>query len=174
MSKELEALRNFISECENDWKTQPKRWVDRAINSNVSKYMDSLKNVLNELERLKKIEKLLDKIKDIINRPDDGIVVELTNIHELMLEESKRYAEIEKLIKEGNKMRKFELINNTEPVKLMAEVGSTCVEIEDSPFLSFIKDFDETKNDFLSVLFTDESGYDYDQMVHISQLKEIE
>ena len=46
MSKELEALRNFISECENDWKTQPKRWVDRAINSNVSKYMDSLKSIL--------------------------------------------------------------------------------------------------------------------------------
>ena len=43
MNKELEALRNFISECENDWKTQPKRWVDGAINSNVSKYMDSLK-----------------------------------------------------------------------------------------------------------------------------------
>lgn len=46
MSKELEALRNFISECENDWKTQPKRWVDGAINSNVSKYMDSLKSIL--------------------------------------------------------------------------------------------------------------------------------
>lgn len=46
MSKELEALRNFISECENDWKTQPKRWVDCAINSNVSKYMDSLKSIL--------------------------------------------------------------------------------------------------------------------------------
>ncbi len=46
MSKELEALRNFISECENDWKTQPKRLVDGAINSNVSKYMDSLKSIL--------------------------------------------------------------------------------------------------------------------------------
>ena len=46
MSKELEALRNFISECENDWKTQPKRWVNGAINSNVSKYMDSLKSIL--------------------------------------------------------------------------------------------------------------------------------
>ena len=46
MSKELEALRNFISECENDWKTQPKRLVDGAINSNVSKYMYSLKSIL--------------------------------------------------------------------------------------------------------------------------------
>ena len=46
MSKELEALRNFISECENDWKTQPNRLVDGAINSNVSKYMDSLKSIL--------------------------------------------------------------------------------------------------------------------------------
>jgi len=46
MSKELEALRNFISECENDWKTQPKRLVNVAINSNVSKYMDSLKSIL--------------------------------------------------------------------------------------------------------------------------------
>ena len=46
MSKALEALRNFISECENDWKTPPKRWVDGAINSNVSKYMDSLKSIL--------------------------------------------------------------------------------------------------------------------------------
>ena len=46
MSKELEALRNFISECENDWKTQPKRLVNGAINSNVSKYMDSLKSIL--------------------------------------------------------------------------------------------------------------------------------
>ena len=45
MSKELEAL-NFISECENDWKTQPNRLVDGAINSNVSKYMDSLKSIL--------------------------------------------------------------------------------------------------------------------------------
>ncbi|MFA5634134.1 MAG: hypothetical protein WC973_03205 [Candidatus Dojkabacteria bacterium] len=30
------------------------------------------------------------------------------------------------------------------------------------------------KKDFLSVVFTDESGFSYDQIVHISQLKEIE
>ena len=71
-------------------------------------------------------------------------------------------------------MRKFELINNTEPAEVMAEIGSTCVEIEDSTFLSYIRSVDETKKDFLSVLFTDESGFEYDQIVHISQLKEIE
>ena len=71
-------------------------------------------------------------------------------------------------------MRKFELINNTEPIKLMAKIGSTCVEIEDSPFLSFIRSVDKTKKDFISVVFNDESGYSYDQIVHISQLKEIE
>jgi len=71
-------------------------------------------------------------------------------------------------------MRKFELINNTEPAEVMAEIGSTCVETEDSTFLSYIRSVDETKKDFLSVVFNDESGYSYDQIVHISQLKEIE
>ena len=71
-------------------------------------------------------------------------------------------------------MRKFELINNIEPSQVMAEVGSTCVEIEDSTILSYLKSIDETKDDSISVVFTDESGFSYDQIVHISQLKEIE
>ena len=49
-------------------------------------------NVLEELvEQAQKQEKLLIQIKDIINRPHDI---------SSMLEESKRYVEIEKLIKE--------------------------------------------------------------------------
>ncbi len=71
-------------------------------------------------------------------------------------------------------MRKFELINNTEPAQVMADVGSTCVEIEDTPFVSFMRSVDKTKKDFLSVVFTDEDGYNYEQIVHLSQLKEIE
>lgn len=71
-------------------------------------------------------------------------------------------------------MRKFELINNTEPAKVAANVGSTCVETEDTPFVSLINSIDKTKKHFLSVVFTDESGFDYEQIVHISQLKEIE
>ena len=70
-------------------------------------------------------------------------------------------------------MRKFELINNTEPAEAIAEIGSTCVETEGSTFLSYIRSVDETKDDFISVVFTDESGFSYDQIVHISQLKEI-
>lgn len=82
--------------------------------------------------------------------------------------------QISSIMEGGNEMRKFELINNIEPAQVMAEVGSTCVEIEDSPFLSFIRTVDETKKDFISVVFNDESGYSYDQIIHISQLKEIE
>ena len=71
MSKELEALRNFISECENDWKTQPKRWVNGAINSNVSKYMDSLKSILTSPtaeEVCKALSEYLDKNVEYHNR----------------------------------------------------------------------------------------------------------
>ena len=78
------------------------------------------------------------------------------------------------IMKGGTKMRKFELINNTEPAQVMAEIGSTCVEIEDGAFVSFLNSLDIIKNDFISVLFTDESGFEYDQIIHISQLKEIE
>lgn len=50
-------------------------------------------------------------------------------------------------------MRKFELINNTEPAEVMAEIDSTCVETEDSTFLSFIRNVDETKKRFFISCF---------------------
>ena len=46
------------------------------------------------------------------------------------------------------------MINNTEPAQVMAEIGSTCVEIEDSAFLSFIRTVDETKKDFYISCFS--------------------
>ena len=60
MSRELEALRNFINECKQDWERQPKKIVDMAISSNVSKYMNSLEGLLTpptEQEELTKAVK---------------------------------------------------------------------------------------------------------------------
>ena len=52
-----------------------------------------LDRVNNALEQAQKQEELLNKIKEIIDRPDDSYIAS-------MLEESKRYYEIYKLIKE--------------------------------------------------------------------------
>ena len=54
-------------------------------------YRHYLDNIRLKLKKAQKQEKLLKQIKDIINRPYDIA---------LMLEESKRYVEIEKLIEE--------------------------------------------------------------------------
>lgn len=54
-------------------------------------YETNIHEVVKALEQAQKQEKLLNKIKDIINRPYDIAS---------MLEESKRYVELEKLIEE--------------------------------------------------------------------------
>ena len=55
------------------------------------KVIDEIQQALNELERLKKQEKLLSKIKEIIDRQDDSYISS-------MLEESQKYYEIKKLM----------------------------------------------------------------------------
>jgi len=56
-------------------------------------YETNMHEVVKSLEQAQKQEKLLNQIKDIINRPDDSYISS-------MLEESKRYVEILKLIRE--------------------------------------------------------------------------
>lgn len=69
---------------------------DTDIETQIYDYNNTV-DIYNELEigiKFKKQEQLLNKIKDIINKPDDSYVSS-------MLEESKRYVEIVKLIKEN-------------------------------------------------------------------------
>lgn len=46
------ALKDFMQECKNDWKTQPAKWVETAINSNVSKAMYGLELLQKRYEEL--------------------------------------------------------------------------------------------------------------------------
>jgi len=60
---------------------------------------DSLMKIKQTLEQAQKQEELLNKIKDIINRPDDSYIISI-------LEQSERYVEIIKLMKELNENEK--------------------------------------------------------------------
>ena len=55
------------------------------------KVINEIQQALNELERLKKQEKLLNKIKEIIDRQDDSYISS-------MFEESQKYYEIKELM----------------------------------------------------------------------------
>lgn len=84
-------------EIEKDW--DKKHWVIRGLGPIAFLWLIIPKNEIEVI--MTKQEKLLNQIKDIINRP----YVAKLDISS-MLEESKRYIEIENLIKEERKWTK--------------------------------------------------------------------
>lgn len=93
MSKSVydEALEELTWLVHDEFDETPKRSI-----LNVSQRLDMFKKVRDTLEQAQKQEKLLNQIKDIINRSYNSYIVS-------MLEVSEKYAEIVKLIKELEK-----------------------------------------------------------------------
>lgn len=90
MSKSIyeEALKELTWLVHDEFYETPKRLI-----LNASQRLDMFKKVRDTLEKAKKQEKVLNKIKDIINRPSDSYIIS-------MLESSEKYIEIKNIVKE--------------------------------------------------------------------------